>query len=265
MYSCKVWAKFSSISNRKQIPYYSRNIPVDINGRLDDQCVCGIPFSKTWAALHAIVFHHWLSASVWGGLQMTQQHSAREVERMSHSPVCVCVWQTERLRTNECTALCCRSTVFFLHLCRTLTTSGRALLPTNSAVTSVTHERPLPSQPVCVRASQSTDAFQVNERLCVCDHTPYLSVITVSAFLLLIHHSSLPHFAKAILAMEIAFGKIQCVQTAGLHNLLLCCLVPNKVKENTNTSLCFSSDQMSACPGHVCARRTRLPGQTANL
>ncbi len=69
--------------------------------------------------------------------------------------VCVCVWQTERLRTNECTALCCRSTVFFLHLCRTLTASGRALLPTNRAVTSVTHERPLPGQPVCVRASQS--------------------------------------------------------------------------------------------------------------
>jgi len=92
MCSCKVWAKFSSVSNRKQIPYYSRNIPEDFNSRLDDQWVCGIPFSKTWAALHAIVFHHWLSASVWGCLQMTQQHSAREVERMSHSRVCVCVW-----------------------------------------------------------------------------------------------------------------------------------------------------------------------------
>ncbi len=178
--------------------------------------------------------------------------------------VCVCVWQTERLRTNECTALCCRSTVFFLHLCRTLTTSGRALLPTNRAVTSVNGPCPA-SLFVCVLHNLTTDAFQVNERLCVCDHTPYLSVITVSAFLLLIHHSSLPHFTKAILAMEIAFGKIQCVQTAGLHNLSLCCLVPNKVKENINASLHFSSDQMSACPGHVCARRTRLPGQTANL
>jgi len=68
MYSCKLWAKFSSISNRKQIPYYSRNIPVDINRGADDPWVCGIPVSKTWAALHAIEFHHWLSASVRRGL-----------------------------------------------------------------------------------------------------------------------------------------------------------------------------------------------------
>lgn len=80
---------------------------------------------------------------------MTQQHSAGEVERMTHSPVRVCVWQTASLRTNECTALCCRSTVFFLHLCHTLTASARALLPMSSTVTSVTHE-----QPLCV--SQST-------------------------------------------------------------------------------------------------------------
>ncbi len=216
MCSCKVWAKFSSVSNRKQIPYYSRNIPEDFNSRLDDQWVCGIPFSKTWAALHAIVFHHWLSALVWGGLQMTQQHSAREVERMSHSRVCVCecVWQTERLRTNECTAVCCRSTVFFLHLCRTLTASGRALLPTNSAVTSVTHERPLPSQPVCVRVSQSNYRRIPGQwaSLCLRSHR-YLSVITVSSILLLIRHSSLPHFAKAILAMEIAFRKIVCTNS----------------------------------------------------
>lgn len=63
--------------------------------------------------------------------------------------VCVCVWQTASLRTNECTALCCRSTVFLLHLCHTLTASARALLPMSSTVTSVTHE-----QPLCV--SQST-------------------------------------------------------------------------------------------------------------
>lgn len=158
MYSCKLWAKFSSISKRKQIPYYSRNIPVDINRRADDPWVCGIPVSKTWAALHAIVFHHWLSASVWG---VCRWHNSILPERWREWVIVlcvwVCVWQTERLRTNECTALCCRSTVFFLHLCRTLTASGSALLPTSSTVTSVTHKRPLPSQPVrvCVCVSQS--------------------------------------------------------------------------------------------------------------
>lgn len=65
-----------------------------------------------------------------------------------------------------------------------------------------------PAQPacVCVRVfhNLTTDAFQVSERLCVCHHTLYLYVIAVSNFLLLIHRSSLPHFAKAIPAMEIA-------------------------------------------------------------
>lgn len=117
MYSCKLWAKFSSISIRKQIPYYSRNIPVD---RADDPWVCGIPVSKTWAALHAIVFHHWLSASVWGGLWMTQLHSAREVERMSHSPVCVCDRQRDwgQMSALRCAAgLLCSSCTCAVRLC----------------------------------------------------------------------------------------------------------------------------------------------------
>jgi len=105
---------------------------------------------------------------------MTQLHSAREVERMSHSPVCVCVCDRG---TNECAALCCRSTVFFLHLCCTLMASGSALLPTDSAVTSVTHKRPLRSQPV--RACLCECVSQSNYRripgqwasLCVPSHT----------------------------------------------------------------------------------------------
>ncbi len=179
MYSCKVRAKFSSVSNRKQIPYYSRNIPLDFNGRFDDQWVCGIPFSKTWAALHAIVFHHWLSASVWGGLQMTQQHSAREVERMSHSPVCACVCVFDRQRDwGQMSALCCAAGP----LCSSCTCAVRTqhLAEPYYPQTVLLHQwrmnGPCPASLfVCVFHNLTTDAFQVNECLCVCDQTPYLS------------------------------------------------------------------------------------------
>lgn len=138
---------------------------------------------------------------------MTQQHSAREVERMSHSPVCVCVCDRQR-DWGQMSALRCAAGL----LCSSCTCAVRSwhLAVPYYPRTALLHQwrtnGPCPASlcvSVCAFHNLTTDAFQVSERLCVCDHTLYLCVIAVSTFLLLIHHSSLPHFAKAIPAMVI--------------------------------------------------------------